>query len=168
MDAKHCLLCGGAFYKKPGMKWDRQKTCSRSCALRLRKSNGQMIGRAPKTNKERFWPKVKKTAECWIWTGGVFKNTGYGKFRGDGGRTVYSHRVSWELEFGPAGDRYVLHTCDNRRCVNPSHLFLGDHQANVDDMIAKGRAAWQADRAAFVKATTKAARARVLKMRWRV
>lgn len=53
---------------------------------------------------------------------------------------VVAHRVSWELENGPIPDEiYACHHCDNPACVRPSHLFLGNQQANMDDMRAKGR-----------------------------
>lgn len=58
------------------------------------------------------------------------------------GRTVLVHRIAWELANGPVdGGLYVLHRCDNRRCVNISHLFLGSFDDNMADMVAKSRQA---------------------------
>ena len=95
-----------------------------------------------KPNKtEDFWKYVKKTDACWEWMGTVIKNRGgYGYFKIDG-KQRRAHRFSWVLAFGEIeGGLFVLHRCDNRRCVRPSHLFLGTHQDNMDDMVRKGRA----------------------------
>jgi len=93
-----------------------------------------------KTLEERFWAKVDKRGpdECWEWVGA--KNSGgYGSIR-DGEKTVHAHRISWELHNRSIpGGLWVLHHCDNRGCVNPEHLFLGNCQANTDDREAKGR-----------------------------
>ena len=88
----------------------------------------------------RFWAKVDKSAECWNWTG-IRDKDGYGKHRpGVGLLYMRTHRFSWMIANGdiPEG-AHVLHRCDNRRCVRPDHLFLGDNRANIDDMVAKGR-----------------------------
>ena len=53
--------------------------------------------------------------------------------------TEYAHRFIYETLKGPIGEFFVLHKCDNRRCINPEHLFLGTHQDNMDDMMHKGR-----------------------------
>lgn len=95
---------------------------------------------------ERFWKKVKKGRGCWLWTG-IPASTGYGQLSrgGRGNGTVHAHRVSWELHNGPipTGDGHhgtvVMHICDNRLCVKPSHLRLGSQGDNVADMDAKAR-----------------------------
>lgn len=64
---------------------------------------------------------------------------GYGQIHSKG-QTAYAHRVAWELANGPIfWGAFVLHNCDNRRCVNPAHLRLGSFQDNMDDMTDKLR-----------------------------
>lgn len=89
-----------------------------------------------------FWPKVKKGPGCWIWRGAKNEH-GYGLVALDhkGRRRTYrAHRYSWELVNGdvPAGGQ-ILHRCDVRDCVNPSHLFLGNNAINMGDKARKGR-----------------------------
>jgi hypothetical protein len=91
----------------------------------------------------RLWSRVRRGEdhECWEW-GGPKTSKGYGQIgvkRGEWG-TAYTHRVSWELSFGPIPDGLcVLHRCDNPSCVNPAHLFLGTRTENNQDMVEKGR-----------------------------
>lgn len=95
---------------------------------------------------ERFWKKVKTNPEtgCREWTGGVCKN-GYGKFFLNGAM-VSVHRFAVTVTSGEIGEGlYVCHKCDNPRCVNPEHLFLGTAKQNCQDMLSKGRRAhWKA------------------------
>ena len=89
----------------------------------------------------RFWSKVKKTddeKDCWNWIASS-GSQGYGQFR-LGLRVVRATHIAWELAFGKIPDAlWILHTCDNPSCCNPSHLFLGTNQDNVDDREQKGR-----------------------------
>lgn len=100
---------------------------------------------ADSTLEQRFWAKVDRSGDCWLWTG--CGSGGYGQFRYKG-PMVYAHRVAWEQANGPIPDGLdVLHRCDTPRCVNVGHLFLGTHLDNMTDMVAKGRVGRKLDAA---------------------
>jgi hypothetical protein len=90
--------------------------------------------------EQRFWAKVRKDSDCWVWTG-AFSSTGYGGFKVNG-RDEGAHRFSYTIHFGqiPPG-LCVLHRCDNPACVRPAHLFLGTKGDNNRDRAIKGRSA---------------------------
>jgi HNH endonuclease len=125
-----CVICGKTFKLK--CCHNSGNLCSRKCADIYR----------TRPIAERFWEKVNKTETCWLWTKSL-AGGGYGTFLTitDGvKRTQPAHRVAWQLENGPIPDgMFLLHRCDTKRCVRPSHLFLGTQADNIKDMISKDR-----------------------------
>lgn len=95
---------------------------------------------------ERFTQFVRHTDTCWLWTG-TLNEYGYGKFsyRGADGRQhcVRAHRFAWEQAHGTAvpDGQWVLHDCDVKACVNPTHLHLGDRPQNIREAVERGRIA---------------------------
>jgi hypothetical protein len=106
----------------------------------------------------RFWSHVEEGEGCWLWTGEISGSSGRPKYTSGYGRLhmsyrpwvrVFAHRYSWVLHFGPIPEGlWVLHRCSTlyaagdityRRCVNPSHLFLGTCQDGARHAVANGR-----------------------------
>lgn len=96
----------------------------------------------PAKTIERFWSKVDQSGgpdACWPWTAGLDSH-GYGSFRSPGSSNRGAHRFAFALTAGgiPSG-MFVCHTCDNRRCCNPAHLWVGTNADNTRDRDIKGR-----------------------------
>jgi hypothetical protein len=89
----------------------------------------------------RFWSKVDvrdNDEQCWHWRAHVGQN-GYGRFKIGSGQTVHAHRVAWEIVNGQRlGEQFACHTCDNKVCVNPFHIYAGDRLTNARDAVERG------------------------------
>jgi len=93
---------------------------------------------ARRQTPKSFLKKIRKmNSGCWHFTGSI-STTGYGKI-GYAGKVMLAHRLSFMFFRGEINNLMVLHSCDNRKCVNPDHLFLGTAKDNTRDMIEKGR-----------------------------
>lgn len=155
-NTKPCLNCGEPFGARlTSAHFDRQRFCSRRCGSEWNRPATP----APRTYKPRqggpgkgwrripdgdiqahFWGRVQIGADddCWPYRGSL-KSNGYGShvIRR---RTYNAHRLAWQFTHGDIpNDLCVCHACDNRRCCNPSHLWLGTASENMQDMVAKGR-----------------------------
>ncbi len=93
-------------------------------------SNGSLA------EKFNFYATGRNKRGCLLWEGSLRKD-GYGQFWYRG-QMVRAHRVAWELYYGKP-NLHVLHECDNPRCVNPKHLFLGTDADNHKDKCRKQR-----------------------------
>lgn len=88
---------------------------------------------------DRFWRAVdiRGVDECWRWRHRLTRD-GYGALLRK--RHPYSaHRYAYAQVYGEAGELHVMHTCDNKWCVNPAHLRAGTRSENMQDMLSKGR-----------------------------
>lgn len=124
-----CKKCGTWVWLKPSLIADNRICCSSKC------KNSDPID-------VRFWKKVeRKESGCWEWQGGCLRppNMPYGRFKYKG-KEDKAHRISWLITFGsiPSG-KWVLHKCDNPKCVSIFHLFTGTPKENTHDAIKKGR-----------------------------
>lgn len=137
MPDKVCKVCGAAYSNTVGYsfeRWAASKFCSRKCAW---------VGRNQRENAQsafltKFIP--EPNSGCWIWEHGVGSH-GYGLFALSGAKYT-AHRFSYQYHCGeiPEGLN-ILHSCDNRLCVNPDHLRVGTQKDNATDSVVRGRTA---------------------------
>jgi len=86
--------------------------------------------------EERFWPRVDKSGDCWLWTGPIFD--GYGRIK-IGRELNYVHRLSYEWANGPVPDGLLVdHKCHNRACVRPDHMQAVTHELNQQNRSREG------------------------------
>lgn len=123
-----CKLCNVEFEKLTSeINRTKNNFCSKKCSGSYLKGISESL----------FYESTKINGECLDWCGAIDSH-GYGSKRFKG-KVQKAHRVSYTLSFGDIGNNLVLHSCDNRKCVNPFHLFLGSHGDNMNDMVVKGR-----------------------------
>ncbi len=99
-------------------------------------------GRPARPIAERFWEKVnqREDDDCWEWLGATQKSKWpYGLFKATRRKMRYAHIVAYELSKGDTNGLFVCHSCDNPKCCNPKHLFLGTPKINAEDMVSKER-----------------------------
>lgn len=144
----NCSWCGANLNRFPkDFKIPRKEGffCKEKCQAEWRKKF-----RAPKPRrrspKRAFMYRLMKNTRkdeksgCWLWEGAKLKPGSYGRMNYNGKPYALAHRVAYEIFIGPFDQSLdVLHDCDTPACINPHHLFLGTHQDNMADMLAKGR-----------------------------
>lgn len=157
MSVKKCVQCQEekpieAFALSSDKRIGRVHPYSQGCKECINRAKSVLRWLRRGANRLSFQERFEQYVEpvpwggCWIWTGAstVVNGHRHGLFNvqatSDSKKVASAYRVAWELYVGeiPEG-MCVLHSCDNRLCVNPMHLWLGTMKDNTHDMIRKGR-----------------------------
>jgi hypothetical protein len=105
----------------------------------------EFIQNSPATEcsiKCRILNRINKVNGCWEWVGKI-TNSGYGQTTHQR-KYKTTHRLSYEIFKGPIGKgKIVCHSCDNKKCINPDHLWLGTQKENIQDALKKNRCGMQ-------------------------
>lgn len=129
----NCQNCGKE-HSAYGYTEGRKKYCSKQCMEEFRHTPLEtlLMNHVEKRNNG-----------CWEWTGALSRKTGYGKITYNQ-KTISTHRASYLVFKGEISKgKHICHSCDNKKCVNPEHLWAGTAKENMQDMIKKGRQADQ-------------------------
>lgn len=117
--------------------WRRCRDCRREQKARERKG-GRLSPSMGLADRINHYTDRSSSAGCWLWTSAV-TSRGYPVIQWQG-QALYVHRAVLELALDePLGERFACHRCDVKRCVNPAHLYAGDHAQNMRDMVERGR-----------------------------
>lgn len=133
-----CVVCGLPY--KPL----RREMCRKHYRRTLANGTPELLRALGVSDQEalRIHGWIVDTKGCWLWKGHV-GDDGYGKITRKG-RTKRAHRLAYEVWVGPIPEDMLLrHSCDTPLCINPEHLEPGTPKQNTQDMIQRGRAAWQ-------------------------
>lgn len=140
---KKCIKCGNLFGRdscKSVADYKMKKYCCKRCFF---DNNSGKNNYAYKSTKDRILGNIKVNKNgCWIWSGSFRSKGKHGWYGGlkIGGRSVLAHRASYMTFNGDIPKGFlVCHKCDNTKCVNPEHLFLGTQSDNMKDMMCKNR-----------------------------
>ena len=126
---------------------DRKHSAKGFCNIHYQRHLGGIAtnGNKKPTLEERIMSKtIKLKNGCWLWTGAKSGGNGTEKYKygyiNVSGKIKRVHRVLYEITNNIVLDKkHLLHRCDNPACVNPEHMFVGNHQDNMNDMISKKR-----------------------------